>query len=311
LRKIGVDSAFRLDVTELERAIQEDRDAGIRPFAVVATVGTTSTTSIDPVPQIAEVCERYGLWLHVDAAYGGCAAVVPEMRYVLAGCERADSLCLNPYKWLFTTLGGSVLFTRRPDVFKATFSLVPEYLRTAESAGDDVPNLMDYGLSLTHRFLALKLWMVLRYFGQHGLAARIREHIRLAQLVAGWIDASEDFERLAPTPFSTVCLRAHPPGMDEEAALNCLNEAIMSRLNATGHFLLSPTSVHGKYAIRIAIGSLRTKEHEVRVLWQELQQALAAQRQTDRRNQPSAANRLAAPRRASAASFSTEGRKPQ
>src|SRR5579885_2859166 len=177
LRKIGVDSEFRMDVAQLEKDIQEDIAEGYRPFAVVATVGTTSTTSIDPVPQIADVCERYGLWLHVDGAYGGSAAVAPEMRHVLAGCERADSLIVNPHKWLFTPIDCSVFYTRKPDVVKAAFSLVPEYLRNAESMGDEVPNLMDYGTSLGRRFRSLKLWMVMRYFGEEGLAARIREHI--------------------------------------------------------------------------------------------------------------------------------------
>lgn len=277
LRKVGVDSEFCMDVAELERAIQEDIAAGIRPFAVVATVGTTSTTSIDPVPQIADVCERYGLWLHVDGAYGGSAAVAPEMRYVLAGCERADSLIVNPHKWLFTPIDCSVFYTRKPDVVKAAFSLVPEYLRNAESTDDEVPNLMDYGTSLGRRFRSLKLWMIMRYFGEEGLAARIREHIRLAQLVAQWVDEARDFERMAPTPFSTVCFRAHPQGMNDEAALESLNERIMNRINATGHFFLSHTKLHGKYTIRIAIGNIRTTEQVVRKLWGEVLEALTAE----------------------------------
>src|SRR5216683_5131261 len=223
LRKIGVDSEFRMDVAELERAIQEDIAAGWRPFAVVATVGTTSTTSVDPVPQIVDICERYGLWLHVDASYGGSAAVDPAMQWVLAGCERADSIIINPHKWLFTPIDCSVFYTRKPDVVKAAFSLVPEYLRSAESIGEDAPiNLMDYGTSLGRRFRSLKLWMVLRYFGQEGLAARIHEHIRLAQLFAQWVDDSSNFERMAPTPFSTVCFRGHPQGLDDEAQLEAL-----------------------------------------------------------------------------------------
>src|SRR6266480_3512066 len=270
LCKIGVDSEFRMDVEELERAIQEDIASGWRPFAVVATVGTTSTTSVDPVPQIADVCERHGLWLHVDGAYGGLAAVDPARRRVLAGCERADTLIVNPHKWLFTPVDCSVFYTRKPDVVKAAFSLVPEYLRNTESKGDEVPNLMDYGTSLGRRFRALKLWMILRYFGQEGLAARIHEHNRLAQLVAGWIDESPDFARLAPTPFSTVCFRAHPKIMDDEEWLDALNERIMNRINAAGHFFLSHTKLHGKFTIRIAIGNLRTKEQDIRELWEEL-----------------------------------------
>src|SRR3989449_3499057 len=219
LRKIGVDDEFRMDVGELEQAIQEDIAAGWRPFAVVATVGTTSTTSIDPVPQIAAICEHYGLWLHVDGAYGGSAAVDPTMRWVLDGCERADTLIVNPHKWLFTPIDCSVFYTRKPDVVKAAFSLIPEYLRNTESADDAVHNLMDYGTSLGRRFRSLKLWMVMRYFGQEGLAARIHEHIRLGQLVAKWVSESPNFELMASTPFSTVCFRAHPKGLDNEALL--------------------------------------------------------------------------------------------
>ncbi len=277
LRKIGVDSAFRMDVAELERAIQEDLAAGWRPFAVVATVGTTSATSVDPVAQIADVYERYGLWLHVDAAYGGAAVVVPEMRWVLAGCERAHSLSINPYKWLFTTQGGSVLFTRRPEQVKAAFSLIPEYLRTPQHGQEeDVVNFMDYGAALSHRFLALKLWMTLRYFGQEGLTTRIREHIRLAQCLAQWIDASPDFERLAPTPFSVVCFRAHPKGTNDEERLEALNKGLMHCLNAGGRFFLSHTRLNGMYTIRIAIGNLGSTEQLIQQLWTELQAILEA-----------------------------------
>jgi aromatic-L-amino-acid decarboxylase len=274
LRKIGVDSAFRMDAAQLELAIFEDLAAGWRPFAVVATVGTTSTTSIDPVPQIAEICERYGLWLHVDGAYGGSAAVDPAMQWVLAGCERADTLIVNPHKWLFTPIDCSVFYTRKPDLVKAAFSLIPEYLRNSESKGEEVPNLMDYGTSLGRRFRSLKLWMIMRYFGQEGLAARIREHIRLGQLVAQWVDASPDFERMAPSPFSTVCFRAHPRGMDNETQLEALNERIMNNINATGRFFLSHTKLHGTFAIRIAIGNLRTTEEDVQDLWEAIQAKL-------------------------------------
>jgi aromatic-L-amino-acid/L-tryptophan decarboxylase len=274
LRKIGTDSLFRMDVAELEHAIEEDLAAGWLPFAVVATVGTTSTTSIDPVPQIADICERHNLWLHVDAAYGGIAAIAPEMRWIMEGCERADSLIVNPHKWLFTPMDCSVLYTRKPEVMKAAFSLIPEFLRTNESLGDETPNLMDYGNALGRRFRSLKLWMILRYFGHEGLAARIREHCRLAQLLAGWLDASPDFERMTPTQFSLVCLRAHPLGMDDEEQLNALNERLMNRINTTGRFLLSHTKLHGRFTIRVAIGNIRTSEQDIKDLWAELQEDL-------------------------------------
>jgi aromatic-L-amino-acid/L-tryptophan decarboxylase len=274
LRKIGVDSEFRMDTGQLEQAIREDIAEGWQPFAVVATVGTTSTTSVDPVPQIADICERYSLWLHVDGAYGGSAAVDPEMRWAMAGCERADTIIVNPHKWLFTPIDCSVFYTRKPDVVKAAFSLLPEYLRNTESTGEEVPNLMDYGTSLGRRFRSLKLWMIMRYFGQEGLAARIREHVRLAQLFARWVDEAPAFERLAPTPFSTVCFRAHLAGMDDESKLEGLNEGIINRINEQGRFFLSHTKLDGKFTIRVAIGNLRTRETDIRNLWGELQTCL-------------------------------------
>ncbi len=280
LRKIGTDSEFRMDVLELERAIQEDIAAGWRPFAVTATVGTTSTSSIDPVPQIADICERYALWLHVDGSYGGMAAIDPDMRWVLGGCERADSLIVNPHKWLFTPLDCSAFYTRKPDVVKAAFSLIPEFLRNAESLGDEAPNLMDYGNALGRRFRALKLWMIMRYFGQEGLAARIHEHIHLAQLLVQWINEAPDFELMAPTPFSLVCFRAHPRGIAGEAQLEALNERLMNQINTGGRFFLSHTRVHGKFTIRVAIGNLRTTEQDIRVLWTEIQAHLAPEMET-------------------------------
>lgn len=279
LRKIGVDDAFRMDVAQLEQAVQEDIATGWRPFAIVATVGTTSTTSVDPVPQIADLCEKYGLWLHVDGAYGGSAAVDPEMRWVLDGCERANSLIVNPHKWLFTPIDCSVFYTRKPEVVKAAFSLVPEYLRNTQGGDDEVVNLMDYGTSLGRRFRSLKLWMILRYFGHEGLAARIHEHIRLGQLVAQWVDNSPNFERLAPTPFSTVCFRAHPQGLDGEDVLDTLNERIMNSINANGLFFLSHTKLHGRFTMRVAIGNLRTTERHLRELWQMLNDTLNSELQ--------------------------------
>jgi aromatic-L-amino-acid decarboxylase len=269
LRKIPVDDAFRMRPDALAAALAEDRAAGWTPFAVVATVGTTSTTSIDPVPAIADICAREGLWLHVDGAYGGSAAIVPELRHVLDGCERADSLVVNPHKWLFTPVECSAFFCRQPDVLKRAFSLVPEYLRTTDAA--TVKNYMDYGVQLGHRFRALKLWMVLRAFGREGLAARLREHVRLAQLFAGWIDAAPDFVRAAPAPLSTVCFRYQPPGV-EGAALDALNQALMDAVNASGEAYLSHTVLHGRLTLRLAIGNIRTTERHVARAWELLQE---------------------------------------
>ncbi|GLV60512.1 aromatic-L-amino-acid decarboxylase [Dictyobacter sp. S3.2.2.5] len=269
--KIATDGELRMDAAQLEQAIQRDREEGWRPCAVVATVGTTSTSSIDPVPQIADICEKYGLWLHVDAAYGGSAAIAPEMRRVLDGCERADSLVINPHKWLFTPMDCSVLYTRKPKVLKAAFSLVPEFLRTAQDQDDEVPNLMDYGTSLGRRFRSLKLWMIMRYFGQEGLAARIREHCRMAQWLAQQINATPGYELMAPVHFSLVCFRLHPQGMDDEQQLDELNEDIMNRINASGRFFLSHTRVNDRYTIRVAIGNIRTMEHDIHALWDMVQ----------------------------------------
>jgi aromatic-L-amino-acid decarboxylase len=270
LRKVPADSAFRMDPAALERAIAEDRAAGLLPFAVTATVGTTSTTSIDPVPAIAALCERERLWLHVDTAYAGPAGIVPELRFVLDGCERADSLVLNPHKWLFVPMDLSVLYTRRPDVLKRAFSLVPEYLRTPE---DEVaPNLMDYGVALGRRFRSLKLWMVLRAFGREGLAARLREHVRLAQVFRSWVEADPAFEITAPTPLSVVCFRARGAGL-APLEVDALNERLMARVNATGEAYISHTKLNERLTLRVAIGNIRTEERHLRRAWDLIREA--------------------------------------
>lgn len=276
--KVPVDEAFRLNPQALAHAIEEDRAEGWQPFCVVATVGTTSTTSIDPLTEIAEICQRHDLWLHVDGAYGGMAALVPEFSHVLGGAERADSLVVNPHKWLFTPIDCSAFYVRRPDILRQTFSLVPEYLRTSEEA---VTNYMDWGVQLGRRFRALKLWMVIRYFGHRGLAARIREHIRLGQQLARWIDDHPDFERMAPTPFSTVCFCARPRRLAEDnspesqAYLDELNAALLEAVNATGLAYLSHTKLRGRYTLRVAIGNLRTTEAHVRRAWELIQEQMA------------------------------------
>jgi aromatic-L-amino-acid decarboxylase len=270
VRKIPVDADFRMSPSALAEALREDLEAGWRPFCVVATVGTTSTTSVDPVPAVAEICEQHGLWLHVDAAYGGSAAILPEMRWVLQGCERADSLVVNPHKWLFTPIDCSAFFCRRMEVLRRAFSLVPEYLKTEQDAV--VRNYMDYGVQLGRRFRALKLWMVIRFFGLSGLQARLREHIRLAQSFAAWVDGDPEFERMAPAPFSTVCFRALPVGGEEEA--DRLNEALLEAVNRTGEVFLSHTRLRGRLALRLAVGNIRTDEPHVQLAWTLLKREL-------------------------------------
>jgi aromatic-L-amino-acid decarboxylase len=272
--KIAVDDEFRLRSEALEAAVTEDLKAGRKPFCVVATVGTTSTTSVDPVPEIADICQRHGLWLHVDAAYAGAAALLSEKRWALAGCERADSIVMNPHKWLFVPLDCSAFYCRHPGVMKQAFSLVPEYLRTPEE--DRVRNFMDYGVQLGRRFRALKLWMVLRAFGSEGLRQHLRAHIALAERFRGWIEASPSFELLAPVPFSVLCFRHRPEGLPEsgemEAYLNRLNERLLDSVNRAGEVFLSHTQLNGKFTLRLAIGNLRTTEAYVRLAWELLQE---------------------------------------
>jgi aromatic-L-amino-acid decarboxylase len=274
VRKIGTDSEFRMDVQSLERAIDEDREQGWLPFCVVATLGTTSVTSVDPVNRIADICGRERLWLHVDAAYGGSAAIVPEMRYLMEGCDRADSLVMNPHKWLFVPIDLSALYTRRMEVLRRAFSLVPEYLRTTDS--DEVQNFMDYGPQLGRRFRALKLWFVLRYFGHGGIAARIRYHLRLAKDFAGWVERSEDFELLAPVPLSLVCFRANPSARrTDESDLEKLNARLLDEVNREGKVFLSHTKLNGRFALRLAIGNIRTTRDHIKMAWDELNAALS------------------------------------
>jgi aromatic-L-amino-acid decarboxylase len=249
LRKIPVDGDYRMRADELELS-----DA----CGVVATVGTTSTGSIDPVAQIAEACEATGTWLHVDAAYAGAAAVCPDLRHLFDGWERADSVVVNPHKWLATPMDCSALWTRRVGAFRDAFSLVPEYLRVSE----EVVSLNEVSLPLGRRFRALKLWAVLRCFGREGLQGMIREHIRLAELFEGWVRAEPGWELSAPRHFSLVCFRREVS--DEE------NEAWLQRVNATGEIFISHTRLDGRYVLRLAIGNQRTTEADVRHAWDVL-----------------------------------------
>jgi aromatic-L-amino-acid/L-tryptophan decarboxylase len=258
-RKVAVDDEFRMRPDALAEALEDAEVA-----AVVATVGTTSTTSVDPVPAIADLAEQAGAWLHIDAAYAGSAMVCEELRWALEGCERADSLVVNPHKWLFTPVDCSCLFSRRPEVLRRAFSLVPAYLRSDEVA----TNLMDYGPALGRRFRALKLWAVIRCYGRSGLQERIREHIRLAQLFASWVEAEPGWDVVAPVPFSAVCFRHE--GSDEE------NRAIIERANATGEVFLSPTVLRDRTVLRLAIGNLRTTTADVERAWAVLRDATAA-----------------------------------
>ncbi len=271
--RVPVDEAFRMRPDALASAIAADRAAGRLPLAVVATVGTTSTGSVDPVSAIAEISAGAGAWLHVDASYAGTAAIVPECRDTLAGVERADSLVVNPHKWMFTPIDLSAMFTRRPDVLKRAFSLVPDYLVTAEQ--DEVVNLMDYGVQLGRRFRALKLWMVIRAFGVSGIAERLRNHMAMARDFASWVEREPGWVLAAPPMFSLVCFRCAPAGLPPEDA-DVLNQRVLDRVNASGRAYLSHTRLHGRLVLRLAIGNLRTEPRHVADAWSLLRDAARA-----------------------------------
>ena len=273
LRKIPVDDAYRMQPNALKAAVDEDLAAGMLPVAVVATVGTTSTGSVDPVPTIASLCRAHGMWLHVDACHAGTAAMLPEHASIFDGVADADSVVVNPHKWMFTPMDASVLFCRRMDTLRAALALTPDYLETREAGA--VHNLMDTGIALGRRFRALKLWMVMRTFGAEGLRARLREHIRLAHELARWVEADADFELMAPVALSLVCFRAAPRGV-AQSALDSLNEELLERVNATGEAYLSHTRLRGRYVLRLAVGHIRTTEPHVARAWALLREKLRA-----------------------------------
>ena len=251
---------------------------------MVATLGTTSSTSVDPVAAIADIAQREGLWLHVDSAYAGVVAMLPDRRAPFDGWERADSIVVNPHKWLFTPLDASLLLSRRMDQLRAAFSLVPEYLRTLDRVSP-VRDYNEFTPQLGRRFRALKLWIQLRWFGLEGIRRRIEHHLQLAADLTAAIDADPDWERLAPVPFSTVCFRWRPAALadragepDIAARLDEANAAIMDAVNRTGEVFLSHTRLDGRFTIRVAVGNLRTEARHVDRAWELLRNAAAGQR---------------------------------
>ncbi|MGB7207847.1 MAG: pyridoxal-dependent decarboxylase [Pyrinomonadaceae bacterium] len=273
LRKIACNEKFEMIPEALADAIDEDIEEGYLPICVIPTIGTTSTSSVDPVDAVADICEKYGLWLHVDTAYAGSTAIVPEFCEYFKGCERADSIVVNPHKWLFTPFDLSVLYCKDLNILKQAFSLVAEYLKTSDESS--VKNGMDYGIQLGRRFRALKLWFVIRYFGREGLIARLREHCRLARLFASWVEESPDFEMLAPVPFALVCFRACPSAVED---LNALNERIMNEINASGDAYLSHTKLNGKFTLRLSVGSIRVEERHLQKVWELLNRNVSVAR---------------------------------
>jgi aromatic-L-amino-acid/L-tryptophan decarboxylase len=269
IKKISVNDKYEMIPQKLDDAIKEDIKNGWKPFCVVATVGTTSSTSVDPVEEIASICEKNNIWLHIDAAYAGVTAMIPEMKWITEGWNRADSIVINPHKWMFTPMDLSIYFTRKPEILKQAFSLVPEYLKTNKD--DEVENLMDYGIQLGRRFRSLKLWFIIRYFGVEGLASRIKAHIELAQEFASWIDAEKNFERMAPVPFSTLCFRVNPGNITEQK-LNELNEKLLEDINSSGKIFLSHTKLNGKFVIRLTIGSIRHERRHIEEAWEVIKE---------------------------------------
>ncbi len=265
VRRIPVDDQFRMRPELLDKAIQADIAAGKRPCCIVASVGSTSASAIEDVPVIAAIAERYKVWLHVDAAYAGSAAILPELSHLLDGVERAQSFVFNPHKWLYVSMDCSVLFTSLPEMFRRASSLSAEILKTAEDG--QVVNFNDYGVQLGRRFRALKLWYVLRYYGREGIVAMLRESIRLAQVLKSLVESDNDFEIAAPVPLSLVCFR--------HRSSDAVNRQLLADINASGKLFLSQTILHGKFVLRFAIGNHQTTEQDIRESWQLIQQTAA------------------------------------
>jgi aromatic-L-amino-acid decarboxylase len=270
LRPVETDDAFALRPDALARALESDRVAGLRPACVVATVGTTSSAAIDPVRPIAELCRRHGAWLHVDAAYAGSAAIVPELRPLFDGIEEADSLVFNPHKWLLTNFDCSAYFVRDPAALLSAFQATPEYLRTPFDP--EVVNFRDWGIQLGRRFRALKLWFVIRSYGVQGLQALIRKHVALARDFAAWLEAEPDFELMAPVRFGLVCFRYHPAGRSEEE-LDAINARLLAVVNASRERFLTHTRLGGRYVIRLVVGQRGTAREDVAAAWGAVRQA--------------------------------------
>jgi aromatic-L-amino-acid decarboxylase len=280
LRRVPVDEKYAMLPDELDRMIAADLQTRMVPTCVVATVGTTSSTAVDPLVAIAEVCRRRGVWLHVDAAYGGTAAIVPELRHLFDGVEHADSFVFNPHKWMLVNFDCSAYFVRDRDALLRTFQVTPEYLRTEADAA--VVNFRDWGIQLGRRFRALKLWFVIRTYGIEGLQALVRNHVALARELADRIEASPDFELMAPVPLGLVCFRYHPPREDDEGRLDEMNAALLARVNATRRVHLTHTRLSGRYTIRMAIGQRQTERQHVEQAWGLIREAASQLQETER-----------------------------
>ncbi len=264
-RKVGVDENFALLPGELEKAVRADLEAGFRPLAVVGTLGTTGSTAMDPLKDMGEICRRYGLWFHVDAAFAGTALMLPEFRHLGEGLEYADTFVFNPHKWMLTNFDCSAYFVRDEEALIRTFEILPEYLKTPE--GRRVKNYRDWGIALGRRFRALKLWFVIRSYGVEGIREILRRHIEIARCLEEEIRGREDFEILAPRVLNLLCFRYHPPGEDDPERLNALNERLLQAVNETGKAFLSHTKLRGAYTIRMVTGQTQTTLEDALAAW--------------------------------------------
>ncbi|MGH7538216.1 MAG: pyridoxal-dependent decarboxylase, partial [Gemmatimonadales bacterium] len=267
LRRIAVDAAQAMRPDDLERAIEEDRRAGRTPCFVCATVGTTSSTAIDPVPAIADVCRRFGVWLHVDAAHAGSAAICPELRWIHAGVEHADSYCFNPHKWMLTNFDCDCFYVADRAALVSTFSVQPEYLRNPATESGAVFDYRDWHIPLGRRFRALKLWFVIRHYGVEGLRSHIRRHVALARDFAGWVTADERFALAAPVPLNLVCVR-HVGGDDA-------TQRLLDELNGSGRLYLTHARLDGRLVLRVAIGGTLTERRHVEAAWELIRERAA------------------------------------
>ena len=265
LRKIPVDDVYAMIPGALEEAVRADLAAGLTPLAVVAALGTTGSTAVDPLEAVGEVARRYGLWLHVDAAFAGAALLLPEERTVLAGIGQADTFVFNPHKWMFTNFDCTAYFVKDPVALVRTFEILPEYLKTHER--EPVNNYRDWGIQLGRRFRALKLWFVIRTYGVEGLRRMVGRHLAMARALEQCMRAEPEVELLAPVRFSVLCFRVHPRGLDDETRLNGLNMTLMERLNASGRLFLTHTKLRGRVALRLVIAQTGVEQRHVDAAW--------------------------------------------
>lgn len=277
LIKIEVDEAFAMIPEKLEEAIQRDLAAGYTPLAVVSTFGTTSSTAIDPIGRIGKICKAYDIWHHVDASYAGTALILPEIRALEPGYGDCDSFVVNPHKWMFTNFDCSLYFIRDKKSLINTFSILPEYLRTAED--EKVNNYRDWGVPLGRRFRALKLWFVIRSYGLEGLQKKIRDHIIFGQWIKQQVIEDQNLELMAPAPFNLICFRLHPAGITDEKELDLINESVLNRLNQSGKVFLTQTRLNGRYVIRFVAGQTNTTFEIVRQGWDFIRNCISDSRE--------------------------------